>query len=268
MFDDTIAWYPNRGGQFALPTTALAQGVLANSQEDVALQIDFEHRGRIGDSAVELATLELRFENGSGTPLTSTQANDLVDKLELFLDDGSGSFELPGDTLLEVFTTLSLFDGVQTIFLSADDPDVQVAFGESKRYFVVITMSAGAASQVPDAFELIHLTEATSTARDAAATTNVPLRLEHFPDTSTGVIDTDLLTESCKAPFELDLRGFTVSSAVVCEAGTTLTVGNGLNVAPSGDLTLRAGQRIRLVADFSVTTGGTLNTVVDPLLEP
>ena len=265
--DDEIAWYPNRGGQFALPTTALAQGVLASSQADAALQIDLEHRGRAGDPGVELEALELLFENGSGGPLTSAQANALIDKLELFLDDGSGSFELPGDTLVEVVDPLALVSGVLSIGLAGGGPGVEVEFGDGKRYFVVITLTANAASQVPDSFEIFHLTESSSSARDASAPT-LPLRLEFHPDTATGPVDTDLSTSTCKAPFELDLRSFLVTTAVTCEAGTTLTAGDGLTVSPTGDLTLRAGERVRLVTDFSVKSGGQLSTAVDPSLEP
>jgi hypothetical protein len=271
--DDKVVWYANRGGQFALPTTALAQGVLANSQEDVALQIDFEHRGRAGDSDVELDALELRFEDGAGTPLTSTQANNLIDKLELYLDDGSGAFGLPGDSLVEVEGILTLVSGVLSIPLAGGGPAVQSGVGEPKRYFVVVTMTSNAASQTPDSFELIHLTESSSSGNDASTpaapfTPLVPVRLEYHPDTETGMVDTDLTSASCKAPFELDLEGFLVSSALVCEAGTVLTAGDGLTVDPTGDLTLRAGQRVRFVTDFSVQPGGELATGIDPTLEP
>ena len=179
---------PQPGGQFALPTTALAQGVLADSQEDVALQIDLEHRGRAGDSDVALDTIELRFENGAGDGLDSTQANDLIEKLELFLDDGTGSFEFPGDTLVEFEGFMELENGVLSIPLAAGDPAVQVAFGETTRYFVVVTMQEDASAQTPDSFELIHLTESSSSGHDASTpaepfTPLVPLRLEYLPNT-------------------------------------------------------------------------------------
>jgi hypothetical protein len=259
---ESIVWYPNRGGQFALPTTPLGQGVLANSQEDVALQIDLEHRGRAGDSDIEVTTIELRFENSVGAPLTSGEANALIDHLGIFLDDGSGSFG-PGDSQLLLVLAETLVDGVQSLpFLTE-----VVAFGETKRLFVVVTMTSDAASKIPDAFELVHLIESSSAARDASTPT-VPLQLEFHPDTSTGLVDTDLTSATCQAPFELDLQSFLVSTTVVCEAGTTITAGNGLTVTPTGDLTLRAGQRVRFVTDFSVQPGGELATEVDPLLEP
>jgi hypothetical protein len=264
---NAVLWHRNGGGQFALPTTALAQRVVVDSQEEAALQIDFAHRGREGDSDVELVELELHFQSG-GLDLTSAQANNLIEKLELFLDDGSGDFELPGDGApIEVVDPLSLTAGVQSILLAGGGPSIEVEFGETKRYFLVFTMTSNAGAQTPDSFELTHLTQASSSARDQT-TPVVILRLEHHPDTSTGLIDTDLTTASCQSPFELDLLGFQVSSTVVCEAGTVLTAGDGLTVNPTGDLTLRAGQRVRFVTDFSVQAGGELATEIDPSLEP
>ena len=87
-----------------------------------------------------------------------------------------------------------------------------------------------------DSFELIHLTESGSSARDSSTpaspfTPVVPLRLEHHADATTGPVDTDLTSETCKAPFALDLENFEVTTNLVCEAGTTLTAGDGLAVS-------------------------------------
>ena len=264
---DRVAWYENRGGQFALPTVSLAQGVVANSQEQVLFQIDLEHRGRAGDSDVELATIELRFEDGASLPLSSAQANALIEKLELFVDNGSGSFEPGTDTLVEQLSTLTLTNGATSIALVSGNPDAQAAFGATQRYFVVATMTGDADLQTPDSFEAFHLTEASSTGRDANAST-VPLTLEYAADASTGTVDTDISSATCTAPFTLDLEGFTVSTTVTCEAGTVLSAGNGLNVTATGNLTLRAGQEVQLESDFSVGTGGTLAVENDPSLEP
>ena len=262
-----LAWYPNRGGQFALPTTALAQGVVANDQEVVLLEIDLQHRGRAGDSAVELASIEVLLEDAAGLPLTSSGAEALIEELELYLDSGSGLFEPGSDPLLEQVTSFNLTSGVQTFVFTPGDANAQVAFGSSKRYFLVATMTSDADSQAPDSFEAFHLTETSSTGRDAS-TPSVPLLLEYAANVSTGAIDTDLTSASCTAPFELDLRGFTVSTTVVCEAGTELSVGGGLDVASPGDLTLRAGEQVRFDSDFSVQTGGKLKAEIDPALQP
>ena len=124
-----------------------------------------------------------------------------------------------------------------------------------------------------DSFELIHLTESGSSARDSSTpaspfTPVVPLRLEHHADATTGPVDTDLTSETCKAPFALDLENFEVTTNLVCEAGTTLTAGDGLAVSSTGDLTLRAGQFVSFGIDFSVKPGGKLAAEVDPSFEP
>jgi hypothetical protein len=137
---------------------------------------------------------------------------------------------------------------------------------------VTVTLTTDASEQTPDSFELILLTEGSS-ASDASTpappfTPVVPLRLEQHADTTTGLVDTDLTSETCKAPYELELEGFLVTTQLICEAGTTVTAGAGLTVAPTGDLTLRAGQRVRFVTDFCVAPGGGLAAEVDPSLEP
>ncbi len=56
---------------------------------------------------------------------------------------------------------------------------------------------------------------------------------------------------------------------LVCEAGTTLsTAGSFQVVAPGGNVTFRAGERIVLGNGFSVETGTTFTVEIDPLLKP
>ena len=87
---------------------------------DVAVEL--LHRGRAGDSDVELACLRVRFEDVPGTDLTAPQADGLFDELRLYLDDGSGSFEPGADSLV---TTVSTFTGgVETLVPADGDPDV------------------------------------------------------------------------------------------------------------------------------------------------
>jgi hypothetical protein len=94
-----ILWYENRGGQFALPTTATAPAVVGPYGEEDVLQISLVHRGRPGDHAVSFDTVELEFADGVGTPLTSAQLADLLTSLRVYLDDGNGFFQ-DGDSLV------------------------------------------------------------------------------------------------------------------------------------------------------------------------
>ena len=79
--DDKIAWYENRGGQFALATTDTAPVALLQGDSSDLLEIVMTHRGRAADSHEELATLELLFEEAAGDPLTSAEANALIERL-------------------------------------------------------------------------------------------------------------------------------------------------------------------------------------------
>jgi len=56
------------------------------------------HRGRAGDSDAEFARLELLFEEAPGDPLSSAEANSLIDTLAVYRDTGSGVFEAGSDT--------------------------------------------------------------------------------------------------------------------------------------------------------------------------
>jgi hypothetical protein len=64
-----ITWWENKGGQFSLATTDVAQFLVSNSEIHDLLKIVATHEGRTGDSPVEFASLELRLTNGSGAAL-------------------------------------------------------------------------------------------------------------------------------------------------------------------------------------------------------
>jgi len=169
----------NRGGQFALPTTNTAPGLFLQGATDDVLKIVATHRGRTLDTDMELVTLELLFEETPGEPLSEAEANALIAKLWLYLDDGSGIFESGSDTTIVSgpITPLTLTAGVLTIAFSDADPNVQVAFGTPKTYFVVVELKSDAKAQTPNQFRISHLTQSTSTGEDRD--NDLPLILEY-----------------------------------------------------------------------------------------
>ena len=172
--DDKIAWYENRGGQFALATADTAPAVLLQGDTSDLLEIVMTHRGRAGDSDEELATLELLFEEAPGDPLSSAEANALIETLAVYRDTGSGVFEAGSDTLVASVGTLSLTAGTQTLTLPDGDAGAQVVFGTPGTFFAVVTLTSDANSQTPHRFRVTHLTESSSTAEDRAI--DIPLR--------------------------------------------------------------------------------------------
>jgi hypothetical protein len=175
--DDRIAWYENRGGQFALATADTAPAALLQGDTSDLLEIVMTHRGRAGDHDEELATLELLFEEAPGDALSSAEANALVDALRIYRDTGSpGVFEAGSDTLLATLDPLSLSAGVQTVGFGDGDANVQVVHGTPETFFAVVTLTSDANSQTPHRFQVTHLTESSSTAEDRAY--DLPLSLE------------------------------------------------------------------------------------------
>jgi hypothetical protein len=180
--DDTIAWYENRGGQFALATTDTAPVALLQGDTSDLLEIVMTHRGRAGDGDEELATLELLFEEAPGDPLESAEANAVIETLAVYRDTGSGVFEADSDTLVASEDTLSLAAGSQTLTLPDDDEGAQVVHGTPGTFFAVVTLTSDANSQTPHRFRLTHVTESSSTAEDRSF--DIPLRLEYAADVS------------------------------------------------------------------------------------
>ncbi len=184
--NDRIAWYENRGGQFALTTTNQAPATLMQGQIDDVLKIVVTHRGRSGDTDLELATLDLLFEESAGNPLSSSEANALIERLFIFRDDGDGIFNAASDTSAIVLNTLTLSAGRQTVAFNDGAPNAQVAVSSPKTYFVVVQLTADAATQSPHQFRVTHLTESSSTAEDRDSDT--PLSLGYVANVSSSVV--------------------------------------------------------------------------------
>lgn len=148
-------WFQNRGGQAALPTAPTGPHHLPPGVCDDLLAIDVEHRGRTGDGNARALALGLRFTDEALVPLTTAQANALVERLSFYGDDGDGFFQLAEDLLLRHVETLALTDGAE-VYPLVDSTWLEVAPGESHRLFVAVELTADAPAQVPDRFRLVH----------------------------------------------------------------------------------------------------------------
>ena len=272
FFDDAIAWYENRGGQFALATLDVAQKVVAPGQVEDLLAVEVLHRGRLGDGDLALNTLELQLTDGGRpeVPLTPTQAETLFQELRVYLEvggQGGGTFD-PTDILTDSLSSFAGLTAEGVVSVSGVAGGGRVAFGAPLTYYVVAEMALTAGSmRGARAFEVIHRTATSSTAIDADHST-VPLTLEWADNVSSGRVETVLSSSSCQAPFDLNLTERTVEEILVCTAGTVIQAGPAFTVAQSGDLTLQAGTGIELSDGFSVEVGGSFAAETDPALEP
>ncbi|MCB9160091.1 MAG: hypothetical protein H6644_09565 [Caldilineaceae bacterium] len=187
--DNTIAWYPNHGGQLTLAATDVAPTTLTSGEQAALLRILATHNGRSGDSDAQLTEVALRLEDGAGTTLTTAQAQALLANLHIYRDDGSGDFDPGLDTPVTTVagSALSLNGtGVQLVAIAAGNANAAVAFGTPVTFFAVAELTADADAQTPN------------TLRMALVNTPVPNSVfSQAVDRSTlnrsdGVIDLDL----------------------------------------------------------------------------
>ena len=245
--DESITWWENGGGQFGLPTTSTAPAMVQLPSQHAVLRIDAVHNGRVGDTDVELATLELLFDDGT-TPLTSGQANSLIEDLHVYLDNGSGSFEPGSDTLVTTVGTLALTSGVQAVSFPDGNANVQVLFGTPRSYFVVLDFVAGG---LVNSLRVSHLTESSSAGEDRD--NDIPLSLEFTTNVSTPTITTpaDVTIDKTFAPNPATAGGQTAVTLTAMNVG-----GSEAQMVMAQDI-LQAGLSFASSSNCS-ETGGTV----------
>jgi len=230
---DDITWWENRGGQFALPTTSLATSPLTLPVEPAVLQIDAVHNGRTSDTDVELVSFELLFDDGIA-PLTTAQANDAIENLRVYRDDGSGVFEPVSDFLAVTVSTLSLSaGGVQQVSFVDGNTDAQVVFGSPQTYFVVLELvSAGLVNML----RATHLTESSSTGEDRDH--DIPLKLEFALNTPTPMMVLEA-GPGADCPADLVRANQILSGTQTLKATATATLGPNL-IVDGADIAVNA----------------------------
>ena len=140
--DDQIAWYENRGGQFRVSGAAAAGNPLYNDQLEAVLRATATHRGRAGDTALELAAVPVRLEESAGDPLNAFQAAALIDSVRLYGDDGDLLFEPASDPLVGSVSPAGIDgQGVVWIDLAPDQVAARVSAQQQKSFFVVLELA-------------------------------------------------------------------------------------------------------------------------------
>jgi hypothetical protein len=139
------------------------------------LRVVATHLGRAGDGPLELARFGVLLEEGAGDPLTTGEANLLVESLRVYRDaNGNGIFD-PADTLVTSIPTLSLTGGVQAVPFADGDANVAVAFGAPATFFVVVELTADAATQDPNRVRTTLLQVGPSASQAEHAAYDLPL---------------------------------------------------------------------------------------------
>lgn len=185
--DDTIAWYRNGGGQYRVSTVDVAPASLGAGAEAALLKIMIEHNGRVGDSDVELLTLDFLFEQSPGDPLDTIEGLTLLDTVLLYRDDGDGTFEIDQDILVRSFADPLLSGGVLRIGLNPLDgqPVVAIQQTEPATYFLSVLLASDASSILVDQFLATHLA---TRARLQDRSFDIPVLREETFDVASSIV--------------------------------------------------------------------------------
>jgi hypothetical protein len=196
-----LVWHENRGGQFSLAATNQAPGTANQGNLVSMLRVDATHLGRTGDDALELARFVVRLEEGAGDPLTTAEANLLVESLRVYQDANPNGIFDPADVLVASVETLSLNGGLQEVAFADGDANVTVGAAASRTYFVVVDLTADAGIQNPNRLRatVVQLGSPASQAEHAAY--DLTLVLACPVDTPSGVV---------VATIPVELTGFTI----------------------------------------------------------
>ena len=215
-----VEWYANQGGQFALATVDTAPANMVDDELDDLLKVTVDYRGRTGDTDIELASIKLLFEESTGDPLTTAEANALIDFLYIYKDDGSGSFESGSDSLVLTENSLILTDGVQAVSFSNQDANVRLSYGNRSVYFIVVKLTGDARNHTPGKFQVTHVTESGSSARDRDY--GILLRLEYATTVTSSSINPanapPVITEGASVSVTMDEDGSPTAFDLVLNA--------------------------------------------------
>jgi hypothetical protein len=149
---DSVLWYPSIGGQFEVGSWSVAPSTLLSDSAAAIVEFVLWHKGVVGaDSAINPVSFVLGLQDDSGTALSSSQANAIIDQLEVWADSDDNGMWSDDDTLLLTDTYLSMSGGAVTETFTGTLPEQQVPPASSTRYFVVITASPDAHDQTPGA---------------------------------------------------------------------------------------------------------------------
>ena len=158
---DKVAIWLNGGGQYALATTVISGAGLPANAETALFRLQLTPRGRVTDNEVELAVVELLLEEAPGDPLTSAEADALLEQVEILRDNPSGG--TPGvldgsDISLATQSSFTLSPaGVLRVTIPDNTALAAIAQGGSGNFFVTATTAPSYGSLALRDLRISHL---------------------------------------------------------------------------------------------------------------
>jgi hypothetical protein len=180
---DQMAWWANRGGQYALRGQLTGLQSVCAAQKIALLSVDAQHNGRSGNHPMELVRLQLLFEDASGLPLSTAQWNQRFQAITIYRDDGNGQFGIE-DTPVRTFAP-TLNQGVATLEIEDGRPSASVVAARTVRFHIAFTTAPSVPPPAESRFRCTYLGSETASAEDQV--TDLPLLPEFCSAVATPV---------------------------------------------------------------------------------
>lgn len=181
-----LGLWPNWGGGVAQTTSATGSSPMLQGTIDDLLRIRVTHNGYPAEESVRLSRWRVRLTGPDDSPLTSVEANALVDTLWVYRDTGNGWWST-GDSPVITVTSLALDgNGYQTLLFGDSDPQTVVPVGSTASFFVVVEIAHSAVYQTPNAFQVWFDADADSLVR--GVTSGASVAVEDTQPIGSGVI--------------------------------------------------------------------------------
>lgn len=197
--ENRIVWYPDVGDQVSDLAEPWAPGGVPNGASAILFHPVVSHQGRAGyDPDGELAQMRLDITDTAGIPLTTAQVNAVIDEIQLWQDTDRDATLTAADTLVGSDSSLVSSGGRVTLTLTDGAAAAAIAPGVSWGYFVRLTATANASTQVPNQLRITSPAECwTVQDRDH----DLALQLETRADVTTravafGAFGGELLSDS------------------------------------------------------------------------
>ena len=179
--DGRVVAFLNRGGQSALASFNTAPVTIGQGVRRDVLRIAASSRGISGDNNAQLFSLTLLLEKNPGVPMTTVEANALIENLHIYVDsNSSGAFEPGVDNIVGTVPDLQLTAGRLAIPLApGNPPDALIAPGVTRNYFVVPQITLNGSTQNPSAFRITHVGQGVGRSVTKDATSGAVLTVEY-----------------------------------------------------------------------------------------
>jgi hypothetical protein len=137
-----MAWFENEGGQFRLSEVGFGQKSAAGKSFAVTT-LRAQHAGRAGDAPVQIAALDMRFVDGSGRALSTSELVARARSVSVYADTlSNGQFDYGADRLLINEARLGLATGGRLVLsVRNTPPGVDIAPGGTVLLFAVVELS-------------------------------------------------------------------------------------------------------------------------------